>query len=73
MFNFNKEYEEAVAHIAEFAPSLVEIRGATKYFVWAEDIVNLLAFIYGKHPDDVIEDLTDQVKVQQGYESEDDE
>lgn len=67
---FTENYQRAVDYIAELAPSL---DAPTKYFMWVEDIVSLLSFIYNRNPDDVMQELTDQVKLEQGFESEDED
>ncbi len=62
---FNKSYYEALEYAVNLAP---DISAATKFIEWAEDICQLLAFIYSKDYGTVTEELFDAVKEAQEYE-----
>ena len=62
-------YRSAINFAAGIAPFLEK---PTEFIKWAEDIAELLSFIYSKDYDKVTEDLVDKCKEEQNYESEED-
>jgi hypothetical protein len=49
-------YDEALNKAKDMAPT---IDRSTEFLRWAEDMVELIAFIYQEDPDKTIEDLID--------------
>ena len=71
---FTKNYYSAIQELAERAPDLEGGRGATKYFAWAELVVEVLAVVYtSQFSDDIMDDLTEAVKAYQEYEDADED
>lgn len=66
---FTQSYQSAIRYIGEIAPSL---RSPTEFIKWAEDIADIMSFIYSKDYEDVTEDIVNAAKETQGYEGEDD-
>jgi hypothetical protein len=67
---FTQSYQSAIRYIGEIAPSL---KNATEFIKWAEDIADIMSFIYSKDYEDVTEDIVNAAKEEQGYEGEDEE
>ena len=65
---FTQSYQSAIRHIGEIAPTLEK---ASEFIKWAEDIADIMAFIYSKNYDDVTEDIVNAAKETQGYENDD--
>jgi hypothetical protein len=63
-----KSYQATINYLGENAPTL-DKPGA--FIKWAEDIAELLSFIYSVPYDDITTDLTDAAKDIQGWEDED--
>lgn len=63
-----KSYYSAIEFAAALAPTL-DKPGA--FIAWAEDICEILKFVYQKDYDEVTDDLTEAVKEEQGIEDED--
>lgn len=61
-------YYAAINFASELAPGLEK---PTEFIKWAEDIAELLAFVYFKDYDDVTEDLVEKCKEAQDYEDKD--
>ncbi len=60
-----KPYFNTINWIAEYAPSL---ESPTKFIEWAEEVSNIISFIYEKTYDTVTDDLTEAAKEIQDYE-----
>ena len=58
-------YQSALNHASELAPTLDK---PGEFIRWAEDICQLLSYIYGQSYETVTEDLYDNVKEAQNYE-----
>lgn len=54
-----KNYFDALKHAAELAPSITK---PTAFIGWAEDVAQLLAFIYAVDYNEVTEDLVEKAK-----------
>jgi hypothetical protein len=66
---FTQSYQSAIRHIGEIAPTLEK---ASEFIKWAEDIADVMGFIYSKDYDNVTEDIVSAAKEAQGYEGNDD-
>lgn len=62
---FTKTYQQTINHLAEGAPTL-DKPGA--FIRWAEDMADLLGFIYSVPYDDITTDITEAVKDVQDWE-----
>ena len=65
---FTQSYRSAIRHVGEIAPTLEK---ASEFIKWAEDIADIMVFIYSKDYDDVTEDIVNAAKETQGYENDD--
>lgn len=65
---FTKSYDQAIEHAATLAPDLTLTGGPTKFFAFAETVIDLLGFIYSVDYDTVSEDLISATKEYQEYE-----
>lgn len=66
---FTRNIHEVIGQIAELAPDLQSLNGPTKFFAWAETVVNVLTTVYvHADADEVLEDLVEKVKEVQEYE-----
>lgn len=66
---YTRDLETVIEIIAEYAPDL---SAATKYFAWAETVVETLSCVYYKDVDhvDIMTALTEAVKEYQGWQDE---
>ena len=58
-------YISAINYAVSISP---EVYNATKFLNWADNISELIAFIYSKDVDTVLEYLVDECKEAQNYE-----
>lgn len=69
MFSHTVSYDSAIDFAAGIAPALPLTSGKTNnFFEWAENITELLAYIYSQDIEQVMEDLVEAVKEEQEYE-----
>jgi hypothetical protein len=67
---YTKSYERTIEHLAEMSPTLDK---PTQFISWAEDMAQIVSFIYNEDYDTVTEDIVKAAKYHQGMEDEDDE
>jgi hypothetical protein len=65
---FTQSYQSAIRHIGEIAPTLEK---ASEFIKWAEDIADVMVFIYSENYDNVTEDIVNAAKEAQGYDNDD--
>jgi hypothetical protein len=67
---YTKSYQRTIEHLGEMSPTLDK---PTQFIAWAEDMAQIVSFIYNEDYDTVTEDIVKAAKYHQGMEDEDDE
>ena len=67
---YTKSYEQTILHLGEMSPTLDK---PTQFIAWAENMADVICFIYNAEYDAVTEDIVRSAKDFQGMEDEDED
>jgi hypothetical protein len=67
---FTKTYDQTIEHLGEISPTLDK---PIQFIRWADDMTEILCFIYNADHVTVTEDIVKAAKYHQGIEDEEDE